>query len=467
MTAESTIAAIATPIGVGGIGIIRVSGDRAVDVACRLFKPSAAKFRTPFSLCQKESILSHHLFHGHIVHPQNGVIVDEVMLAVMKSPHSYTREDVVEIQSHSGYGVLNTILSLVLEQDVRIAEPGEFTRRAFLNGRIDLTQAEAVIDLINARSTLSAQVAARQLAKGLSQYLLPVKTALLDIICQMEAYIDFPDDVEDAVAPHIARIDDTVVEPVRYLLNQYQAYSHLREGIRVTIIGRPNVGKSSLMNLLLNRDRAIVTEIPGTTRDSIEDGLFIGDIRVILVDTAGIHNALDPVEQKGVERSYQQIDKADLIIFVTDALHAFDSEDIRLLQDIRKKHCLIVVNKIDLTPENHAMQGQTAYESLPMKAISILQKTNTKNLTEWLWSHIRSSDINHSIDLIPNMRHKLALEKMISNLETAKTGLQSGMTLDGIVIDLRDALHALSEISGEHYDEEIILRIFESFCIGK
>ncbi|MGD9973346.1 MAG: tRNA uridine-5-carboxymethylaminomethyl(34) synthesis GTPase MnmE [Desulfatirhabdiaceae bacterium] len=466
--AESTIAAIATPIGTGGIGIIRISGDRALDVACHIFRPSSVRFSKPFSLCQKEKIPSHRLFHGHIIQPDGGEVVDEVMLAVMKAPCSYTREDVVEIQSHSGFGVLNTIMFLVLEQNVRVAEPGEFTKRAFLNGRIDLTQAEAIIDLINARSGLSAHAAARQLTNGLNQYLSPIKTALLNILCRMEAYIDFPDDVDDDVDPHLCLIEDTVVKPVRYLLEQYQAFSHFREGLRVTIIGRPNVGKSSLMNLLLRRDRAIVTEIPGTTRDSIEDELFIQDIQVLLVDTAGLHDAFDPVEQQGIERTYQQIDQADLVVFVTDALHAFDSEDIHLLQDIRRKPSLVVVNKVDLIPEEHVLRTQAQYDSLPMIAISVLQKINTDNLTEWLYRHIRSSGMaRRSIDVIPNIRHKQALERMLSSLENAKSGLQDGMTIDGIVVDLREALHALGEISGERYDEEIISRIFESFCIGK
>jgi tRNA modification GTPase len=468
---NSTIAAIATPPGIGGIGIIRISGDLSLEIACRLFRPSSRNLSPLFSEQVRSGIPSHLLLHGYVVHPESGSPIDEVLLVWMKAPRSYTREDVVEIQSHSGYGVLRTIMGLILDSGARQAEPGEFTRRAFLNGRIDLTQAEAVIDLIHARNEHLVFSAAHQLQQGLREYLAPIRQYLAQLVTRIEAEIDFPDDVPDHTDSNRdclgEEIKQALILPCRLLIDQYDNFHHFRDGLRITIVGRPNVGKSSLMNFLMGRDRAIVTDIPGTTRDFIEDTCRIQGIDVVLTDTAGIHQGGDPVEKAGILRSYDQMKHADIVLFVTDATDHPTQDDVNLLSQIPKP-VLVVINKIDLVSDDHPVRFLETYDSHPVLSLSLRTCLHTEKLLD----HIgKLMDLhfsrNHLATLIPNIRHKQCLERLVPFLESARNALVSGMTLEGIAIDLRDSLQVLGEITGEQYTEDVLSSIFENFCIGK
>ncbi|HAO21092.1 MAG TPA: tRNA uridine-5-carboxymethylaminomethyl(34) synthesis GTPase MnmE, partial [Desulfobacteraceae bacterium] len=324
--AEDTIAAIATPVGSGGIGIIKISGRQALPIAAALFRP----FRKHTGFFPE----SHQLYYGHIVNDEQ--ILDEVLLAVMKAPHSYTGEDVVEIQAHAGTFLLKSILESVLKQGARLAHPGEFTKRAFLNGRIDLTQAEAVMDLICAKSTRSLDIAAAQLRGGIREEIEAIRQSLLSVLSAIEAGIDFPEDMGDDISAEqtIAQLNAAVFR-IREMISRYRDGHVLKEGLKVLVIGRPNVGKSSLMNRLLGRDRVIVTPIPGTTRDLIEESLTIQGIPIILADSAGLHEGGDLAEQIGMEKTCQYIDEADLILFMLDASALMTPEDWQIYEKIR------------------------------------------------------------------------------------------------------------------------------------
>ncbi len=324
---NSTIAAIATPGGRGGIGIIKISGPKAVLIAKVIFSPadqqstSESGKRSSLKTATRAGYQSHRLNYGHIIDPGTGRIVDEVLLSVMKAPRSYTREDVVEINAHGGQAALNAILELVCKHGARIAEPGEFTQRAFLNGRIDLTQAEAVIDIINARTNKFLQVATAQVEGKLRRSIEQIREFLIELLTRAEAAIDFPDDVKDIAEPErtAAEIEARVIKPLRTLIQYHVDGRVLRDGLKVAVIGRPNVGKSSLLNCLVQKERAIVTDVPGTTRDMIEEALNIDGYSVILTDTAGLHDTDDPIETLGIEKTIENVNGADLVLFMVEA----------------------------------------------------------------------------------------------------------------------------------------------------
>jgi tRNA modification GTPase len=464
----STIAAIATPAGSGGISIIRVSGPKAVPIAAVLFQPCAGG---PLSRSAGTSFESHRLYYGHIVDPANGRTLDEVLLGVMKAPRSYTREDVVEINAHGGPVAVRSILEAVLRQGARLAEPGEFTRRAFLNGRIDLTQAEAVADLINARSERSLSSAAAQLEGGLRQEVQAIQAFCLDLLVRLEAGIDFPEEAGELIDARAtaAELQDRVITPLNRLMRNYVQGRVIFEGLKVAIVGRPNVGKSSLMNRLLARERAIVTPYPGTTRDVIEDTLIVQGIPVMLRDTAGLHSSSDPIETLGMARTLENSGSADLVLFVLEAHRQLSEEDLRVYEWIRAKPMLIVLNKIDL------MNGSAVKAELPddwprerCVRICALSGQGVEGLQERI---IQTATGESVLDMagivIPNLRQKELLEHSLASVAAAATDLENGLSPELVAVHLIRAADGLGEILGTTVKVEILDAIFSRFCIGK
>ncbi len=466
-----TIAAIATPSGSGGIGIIRISGPSAFQIGSSIFRHTSL---TDHSIDKPtpgtSSILkSHHMYFGHIFDQDKSRLIDEVLIVFMKAPRTYTREDVVEIHAHAGPYILRAILELVLKNGARLAEPGEFTRRAFLNGRIDLTQSEAIIDLINAKSSLALTVAFSQVSGGLSLKIKKVRDVLISILSQLEAAIDFPDEVGD-----ILNIEDTSVQihssvytPVQEMIKKYEETGFLRKGVKIVIVGGPNVGKSSLMNQLVNKDRSIVTPIPGTTRDLIEEHLTLNGIHTILSDTAGIHDTDDPVEIIGIERAQTQIDTADLILFMIQAGSPVSENEKKIFERIHNRDTFLVVNKSDLVEPSYEPEIPPQWKTVPVMLVSALYKNGINRLKSSI-SNKFSDQLKEEGDLVvPNLRHKIALERCLESTAAFEQGLNNSVSCDLLAIDLKISIDALNEITGENVGADILDRIFEDFCIGK
>lgn len=460
-----TIAGIATPSGRGGIGIVRISGDRAFAIALSLFQPS----RLTGTFFHPDRILSHHLYFGAIVRPDTQVALDEVLIAFMKAPHSYTREDVVEIQAHSGHAVLRAILNAVLQGGAEAAGPGEFTRRAFLNGRIDLTQAEAVIDVINSKTEKALAVAADHLSGGFRDHVGQISAHLRDILVRIEASIDFPDETDEFLPLSVVSLLDTgVLEPIRALIRRHEDGRMIRDGYRITIVGRPNVGKSSLMNWLVGTERSIVTDIPGTTRDVVEDAVVFRGIPVNFFDTAGVHITQDRVELLGIEKTYECIRASDLILLVLDASCTDSGLETRLLEQVRDIPVIRVLNKIDLAPGNDNIVDNNAFSSLPVVAISVKSRLNLDALADQIASEIlRKIPDDAPTGLIPNLRQARALEGAAVCIRRALDGIRRSSPVEIIAVDIRDALDRIDEITGSRTSDEILDRIFDAFCIGK
>jgi len=459
----ATIAAIATPAGYGGIGIIKVSGPAAINAALPIFRRLAPKGGRPDADWVPES---RRMYYGHIMNPEGNRFIDSVMFVVMRAPSSYTGEDVVEIQAHAGPLVLKSILQLLLSRGVRLAAPGEFTRRAYLNGRMDLTQAEAVIDLINARSATAIDIAVNHLDGCLKSEIQSLRQAILDMLTEIEAGIDFPEEVAESesgqrMAQHI---EQSVLLPVRRLVRQHEDRSWLREGLKVVIAGSPNAGKSSLLNRLLNRDRAIVTDFPGTTRDLVEDGFIIGGVPVVITDTAGIRQNPDPIEQAGIDKAYESIETADVILLVLDTHQSIESAHYGFMDRCQHKNIVLVLNKIDL-PEHLSLPKKWA--ELPVLRVSAKYNQGVDQLKGLLASYAGDPEASVIDGIVPNLRQKQALEKSLASLESAKKGMLENQLPELIVIDLQEALSAIQEITGEHVRPDILDRIFEQFCIGK
>ena len=458
--ADDTVAAIATPAGVGGIGVVKISGPSAWAIGRRLFQPA----RVPETFC------SHRLYHGHILEPQTGRPVDEVLTSFMRAPRTYTREDVVEINCHSGMAVLERILELVLRSGARLAEPGEFTRRAFLNGRIDLTQAEAVLDVIHSQTRRSLDLASEHLRGTLHLVITDLRTQLLQVLATVEAAIDFPDEeIETLEAAELAeRLHTQVLDPVTGLLARYEEGRILREGLAVTIAGKPNVGKSRLLNTLLRCDRALVTPVPGTTRDVIEEGCSLRGIPLRLIDTAGLHEAETLVEQLGMELTRDRLARADLVLFVLDRSAPFTREDIRIHQELGDKPRIIVLNKADLDrhPDFAAVEGRFPGETI--LEISALRGDGIEGLKDAVFQTINSRRLDTETSVVaPNLRHKMCLEGT-RDAVTRAIELAGGETSTVLVaIELQEALRHLGEIIGMTTAEEVLDQIFSRFCIGK
>ncbi len=460
-----TIAAIATPPGRGGIGIVRISGTRAFAIALSLFRPRML----PDRLFRPDRIISHHLYYGAIVQPDTRAVLDEVLISFMKAPHSYTREDVVEIQAHAGYAVLKAILNAVLRGGAEPAAPGEFTRRAFLNGRIDLTQAESVIDIINSKTDAALAAASDHLSGGFRDHIGRIGRALRDILVRIEAAIDFPDEAEDfqplSAAP---LLEAGILLPILALIQQYEDGRVIRDGYRITIVGRPNVGKSSLMNWLVGSDRSIVTDIPGTTRDVVADAVVFRGIPVNIFDTAGVHVTQDTVELLGIEKTYERIHASDLILLVQDATFTDTGLEARLLQQAGNISVIRVVNKIDLAPDRDNVVGNIEPASPPVVAVSVKNHLNLEALADRMAQEmLRKIPGRAPCGLIPNLRQVRALEAAAACIRQALEGIRQGSPAEIIAMDIRDALDRIDEITGARTSDEILDRIFDAFCIGK
>ncbi len=455
-----TIAAIATPPGAGGIGIIRVSGPRALPVLKELFRPRDTA--CPFA--------SHHLYYGHIYRPDNGRLVDEVLAVYMAGPHSYTREDVVEIHCHGSFLVLESVLELLLALGVRLATPGEFTKRAFLNGRIDLTQAEAVVDILAARTRKGVDLAQEQLSGALYRVIEPIRQSLVAMRARVEVAIDFPDEDVEIARPveMIDRLNEEVIEPLQRLIASADQGRLYRDGLAIVIAGLPNVGKSSLLNTILQEDRALVTPIPGTTRDSIEEVVDIGGIPVRIIDTAGIREEAGDVEALGIARARELINKADLILLLIDGTRPLGEEDRHIFRQVRHKPLLLVINKIDLCVGGSIPDLSLLGELDSWVTVSALQQTGIDRLKEAIVKRVTAGRGQWQEEgCAPNFRHKRALLAAETAARRSMDSLRDGLSSDLLAVDLQECLDCLAEIVGETTNEEILDAVFSQFCLGK
>ncbi len=473
---NSTIAAIATPGGRGGIGIIKISGSMAVSIASAVFtpaeqsKPSSADRPSPPKASGPGGFDSHRLNYGYIFDPDTGRIIDEVLLSVMLAPRSYTREDVVEINAHGGQVALNAILELVCGHGARVAEPGEFTQRAFLNGRIDLTQAEAVIDIINARTDKSLQIATAQVDGKLGRAVDKIQQRLIGLLAQIEAAIDFPDDVEEIAEPAnaAADVEAEVVEPLRALIRHHIDGRIIRDGLRVAVTGRPNVGKSSLLNCLVNKERAIVTDVPGTTRDMIEEALNINGYPVILSDTAGLHDTEDPIESLGIQKTIENVNGADLILFMLEANCPVTADDRSIFEQINAKPMIVVMNKIDLITGDAECKLPSSWGAVDCLHTSALYDRGIDRLKDRI---VETGFGKEPLDLesviVPNVRQKLLMEESFREAEAICLELKNGTPMELVAIHLQGAVDLLGQILGTNVKVDLLDQIFSRFCIGK
>ncbi len=462
MKTSDTIAAISTPYGTGGLGIIRISGQEAFQIGGKIFKG-----RKPF-----QEIKSHSVTHGRIVEPRTGVMLDDVLLIKMQGPHTFTAEDVVEISCHGGIVVLKKVLSLILRQGARAAEPGEFTKRAFLNGRMDLAQAEAVIDLINAKTDEGSRAAVSQLEGKLSGRIRNERRKLIELIAHIEAVVDYPEhDIEELTGARIYEGVQAVKGELQKIADGYENGRLLREGITAAIIGKPNAGKSSLLNALAGSNRAIVTDIPGTTRDIIEEYININGIPVRFLDTAGIRNTEDPVESIGVERAQRAAAEAELVLLVIDAQAGVLAEDMEILSSIKDKKKIIIINKTDIADEDEITQIKKQLSDEYNGPVVMASMTDGSGLDDLL-AEIEALFIKGALDLnnevlVTNVRHKQLLDSAVESLAAAEAAHLSGLPLDFVTIDIKESAEYLGQITGESVSEDVVREIFSRFCIGK
>ena len=461
MAQSDTIAAISTPPGSGGIGIIRMSGEQSLAHLQTIFHPRSKN--CPFE--------SHRLYYGTIVHPESHKVLDEVLVVYMAAPKTYTREDVVEIHCHGNYLALQSILESLVSLGVRLADPGEFTKLAFLNGRIDLTQAEAVIDILSARTRKGMDMALDQLGGSLYKQVDQIRASLVRLRAVVEVAIDFPDeDIE--IVDHSAlleQLDKEIRGPLDRLLAQADQGRVFREGVSVVIVGLPNVGKSSLLNTLLQEERALVTAIPGTTRDTIEEYLDIGGVPVRIVDTAGIRQGADAVEAMGIERARKQIDQADLVLFMVDASRGVGPEDEALFASVDHKPIVLIANKSDVEEQSESVTQFTGtHAAFPFVQISAKEHTNIDLLKDTIFTAVvGGKDQWQEEGCAPNIRHKDALQRAVNAAELLREGLVMATTTDLLAIDLQECLDQLNAIVGVTTTEDVLDVIFEQFCLGK
>jgi len=456
MYIEDTIAAIATSHGLGGIGIIRISGPQARGIGLRLF-----------TFANGKDFISHYLHYGSILDPLTGEVLDEAMAVLMSSPKSYTREDVLELHCHGGMLLLERILALVLQSGARLAEAGEFTRRAFLNGRIDLLEAEAVMDIISSRSEASLALAQHQQGGALSRTISEIRQLLLNALAMLEASIDFPEDgLEDTDFESIQSRVNSAQRIISSLIAGFPEGRLLREGIAALIVGKSNAGKSSLLNCLLGENRSIVTHLAGTTRDIIEETVNIEGLAVRLLDTAGIRHTSDMVEQLGIDRAFDSIFMADLILFVHDLSRPFDNDDKRILEALDGKQILVICNKCDLVP---SLDLPTELSCLPVCQVSTRTGYGIRDLKQIIRSTFISKTVldNREFVSISRVRHRDALQSVKSALSDISDGLVVSREIETLAIDLREALYSLGQVTGENTTDDILDIIFSSFCVGK
>ena len=457
---SETIAAISTAVGEAGIGIVRMSGDKSIDVAKSVF--------IGYDDNKITKIENKKLTYGHII-DEDGTKIDEVLVAFMENPSTYTREDMVEIYCHGGIISVRKVLELLLRSGARLAERGEFTKRAFLNGRLDLSQAEAVIDIIKSKTDKSYEVSFDQLEGSLSKEVKEMRDILLAMVAHVEVSIDFPEEDVNELTYESLKSDALIVEDrIEKLLSTANKGKILRDGIQTVILGKPNVGKSSLLNAILKENRAIVTDIPGTTRDIIEEYINIDGIPLKIVDTAGIRITEDEVEKIGVDRAIGSIEKADLIIGVFDVSRSFTDEDREILNLVKDKKSIVLLNKIDLKMQEKNEFLKELQGADHIIETSIIENIGIRELEDHIKSLFYEGDLNIESDtVVSNIRHKVQLEKAQDKLQSAIRDIEMDIPLDCIEIDLRNAWEDLGEISGDTIAEDILDKIFEEFCIGK
>jgi len=463
MQIDDTIAAISTPLGKSGIGIVRLSGREALKISDRIFVSHKKK--------KIKKTLSHRILYGHIVDPKNKEVVDEVLVSVMKAPHTYTREDIVEINCHGGPAPLRRVLELALECGARLAEPGEFTQRAFLSGRMDLVQAEAVLDVINALTEQSRRIAVEQLSGGLSRQMEAVREKLVELTALVEAHIDFPEeDIAPLLLKDLKKRAVHIRGSLKRMIDGARYGRILREGLKTAIIGRPNVGKSSLLNALLEHDRAIVTEMPGTTRDVIEEYLNINGVPIRIMDTAGIREVTDVAEREGVKRSIAAMQDADMVLLLLDGSEVLHDTDMELIEKSKSRNTILVINKTDLPQMVGADLKPPAKraigDSLIVK-ISAKKGTGLDELKNRMTESIIASHAEAGAYIVTNIRHARALEKAHSSMDAFIRALAKKISPEFLSVELREALDAIGEIIGATTPDDILNRIFSNFCIGK
>lgn len=452
-----TIAAISTPRGEGGIGIVRMSGDDSIKILSKVFKSKSEK--------KVEDLKSHTINYGHIYDGET--LVDEVMVSFLKGPKTYTREDIVEINCHGGYLITEKILELLLKKGARIAEQGEFTRRAFLNGRLDLTQAEAVMDIIHGKTDKSISLSLNQLRGDLKNQIGILKKMILDVAAHVNVVLDYPEEgIDDPLPDNLMDNLIDVLKSSDALIASYDKGKMIKEGVKTAIVGKPNVGKSSLLNTILKEERAIVTHIAGTTRDIIEEVINLKGIPLILVDTAGIRTTDDVIENIGVKKSEDLIDKADLVLFVVDGSRELEEEDIKVHDQLNADKVIGILNKIDmerkldLTPLNKVGKWIE---------ISATENLGISNMEDEIYKYIISGQVEDSSQklIITNVRHKSALEKTKQAVENILETINMGLPMDLMAVDLKEALDSLSEVTGEISTEDLLDHVFSNFCVGK
>ncbi|MBI5583761.1 MAG: tRNA uridine-5-carboxymethylaminomethyl(34) synthesis GTPase MnmE [Deltaproteobacteria bacterium] len=460
MYPRDTIAALSTPSGEGGIGLIRLSGSRALEIARKIFTPR--RVSAPLE--------THRLILGDLHDPRSGLVLDEVLLTYMQAPRTYTREDVVEINCHSGPLVLKKILELLVHEGSRLAEPGEFTLRAFLNGRLDLTRAEGVIDLIQAKSDQALNQATRLLKGELHEKIKAQQEVLLSLLAQLEAAIDFPEEEVEIIEPGswIRELTEEALDPLDKLIQAYEEGRPYREGVSLVIVGKPNVGKSSLLNRLLREERALVTPVPGTTRDTIEETLLLRGIPFRIIDTAGLHSSADEVEQAGMARTRRKIEEAQLLLFMIDRSTPLDERDRRLYDEIKDRPHWLLLNKTDLPAaveegELAAVFPRTLSLALSARTGAGLDRLKNQ-VGEWF---LRDHPRETVPALVPNLRQKIILEKVWAALEEAREEMEKRVSPEFVALFLQQALDELGNLIGKTTPDDVLEQIFSRFCIGK
>lgn len=457
---EETIAAISTPFGESGIGIVRMSGPLSESITKRLFR----------SKKESSSLISHHFYYGEVIDPGSRIPVDEVLVVLMKSPKTYTKEDMSEIHCHGGFFILHKVLELVLGQGARIAQPGEFTKRAFLNGRIDLTQAEAVIDVIKARTKTSLEIAGQQLRGKLYNEISSLKGHLIKHLALIEAHIDFPEEeIEPIIFEKTIKDLNGLIRQVEGWISSFEEGRIFREGVSCAISGKTNVGKSSLLNVLLRQERAIVTPVPGTTRDVIEEVLNIKGIPVRLIDTAGLRKAKDSIEREGMRRARERVSGADLVLLIIDGSRGLDNDDDEIFRETETKKKVVVVNKKDLPTKISMEELKRKFSNEALVTISAKKNEGIEELKHAIHSTLFQREMRISPEglIVANIRHKIALVNVKESLINSLKALEGNESLEFVAFEIRDGLEALGDMVGETTSEEILNLIFNQFCIGK
>ncbi|MCC1146241.1 tRNA uridine-5-carboxymethylaminomethyl(34) synthesis GTPase MnmE [Staphylococcus aureus] len=455
-----TITSISTPMGEGAIGIVRLSGPQAVEIADKLYKGKHLLNNVP----------SHTINYGHIIDPESKEVVEEVMVSVLRAPKTFTREDIIEINCHGGILTINRVLELTMTYGARMAEPGEFTKRAFLNGRIDLSQAEAVMDFIRSKTDRASKVAMNQIEGRLSDLIKKQRQSILEILAQVEVNIDYPeyDDVEDATTEFLLEQSKEIKQEINRLLDTGAQGKIMREGLSTVIVGKPNVGKSSMLNNLIQDNKAIVTEVAGTTRDVLEEYVNVRGVPLRLVDTAGIRETEDIVEKIGVERSRKALSQADLILFVLNNNEALTQEDYTLYEVVKNEDVIVIVNKMDLEQNIDINEVKDMIGDTPLIQTSMLKQEGIDELEIQIRDLFFGGEVqNQDMTYVSNSRHISLLKQARQTIQDAIDAAESGVPMDMVQIDLTRTWEILGEIIGETASDELIDQLFSQFCLGK